>query len=513
MQTSHTKFLLLLLLMAFCHNKNYAQKRNDTLKTLSHLEKINQKNILLQTDNPVAIHNIEEITEVHTGYKTKGGKYTNYNQPEKINTIEFSAEGYTKPKTVSFYGKITYINKREKQLNWNNTSFTTSNNPFIFADSIASDYDNEQFTLQGKIASKIKKSNFKWGIEVNYKVGNKVNQKDPRPEIQSQRIAIKPGILYSKNKWSFGLNLYYEKFKEEINVSVVEHGENYHFFKLLGFGIFFRDSGSSFSRNYNGNNYGVSFQTLYKKNKSTKSVFEIKYINKYERAEDGSLRTKFLAGDYKNTTFSFYNKWIVNSTNFSNHFLLTAKAENIQGIWFNQKQVQADDNTFYWQVYNKSIRNKSLFLEAEIAYSFLKPSYNIKTSLKFNAEKSTFYPDVFFKNYYNITPNITYKKIWFLSKNQFYISTNLGYRFNFKKSISAGNLELINKITYPEYNYQTADIICLGNEFKIGFTKLFKNKLLPYISFKGIITYPKSKNNFYNSKIRYGGSAKLGVIF
>lgn len=513
MQNGYFKYFLLLLLTIFCYTKNYAQKKKDTLKTLISFQNIYQKKLLLQTDNPVAVHNVKEIARVYVNYRTEQGKYYNYNQPKNINSILFSAEGYTKPKAISFYGKITYHNKREKELNWNNTSFITKNNPFVFADSIASDYDNEVFVLQGKMASKIKNTNFKWGVSIDYKVGHKVDQKDPRPEIKSQRIAVKPGVLYSKNKWNFGFNLYYEKLKEEINVTSVEYNINHHFFKFLGFGVFFRDSGSYFSRNYDGNNYGLSFQTLYKRNKSVKSIFEIKYINKYERAEDGSSKIKFLAGDYKNSVFSFYNKWIVNSLNFSNHFLLSAKMESVKGIWFDQKQVLADDNSIYWQVYNKSIRNKMLFLDAEMAYTFLKANYHIKTSIKFNAQKANFYPNGFFKNYYNITPNATYQKIWFLKKNQLFISADLGYRLNLKKNISVGNLELLNKVTYPEYYYQTADIIYFKNELKIAFSELFKDKLMPYVSLKTGIMHSKSKSDFYNNKIRYNISIKLGTVF
>lgn len=514
MQISYFKHLRLIIFILFYCNQQYAQIK-DTLKTVISLQNIYQKKLLLQTDNPVAIYDVKEIAKVDVSYNTEEGKYANYNQPKKINSLVFSAEGYTKPKMISFYGKIKYYNIKEEELKWNNTSFITKNNPFVFADSIASDYDNEFFFLQGKIASKPKNSHFKWGVSMNYKVGNKVDQNDPRPEIQSQRIAIKPGILYSRNKWDFGLNLYYEKLKEEINVTVVEYNVNYYYFKFLGFGVFFKDSGSSFSRSYDGNNYGLSFQTLYKNNESVKSVFEIKYINKYERAEDGSTKIKFLSGDYKNSVLSFYNKWVINSSNLSsNQILLNASIENVKGIWFDQKQTLASDNTLYWKVYNKSIRYKAFFLNSEIAYTFLKSNYSIKINMSLNYVKSNFYPNKFFENYYNITPNITYKKIWFLNKNQLHISTNLGYRFNLKKDILIDdNLEFSNSITYPEYYYKTANILYFNNEFKIGLTGMFKNKLLPYLSFKGSMVHSKNKNKFYNNKIRYSGSVRLGVIF
>lgn len=520
MQFSYFKCLYLTVFMFFYYNqKQYAQNKPNpsklnTSETVISLQDIEQKKILLQTNNPVAIYNVEEIAEIGITYNTKENKYTNYNQPKEINSLVFSAEGYTKPKVVSFYGKIKYHNIKEKRLKWNNTSFITPNNPFVFADSINSDYDNEFFFLQGKIASKLKNTRFIWGANVDYKVGNKVNQNDPRSEIQSQRIALRPGVLYSINKWNFGFNLYYEKFKEEIDVTVVEYNINHYYFKFLGFGVFFKGSGNSFSRNYNGNNYGLSFQALYNNDESVKSIFEIKYINKYERAEDGSDKIRFLAGDYKNSVFSFYNNWIINSSNLSNQILLKASIENVKGIWFDQKQTLASDKTLYWEVYNKSIRYKLFALDTKIAYIFAKPSYSIKANVLLSYVKSNFYPNEFLEKYHNIIPNITYEKMWFLTKNKLHISTSLGYKLNLKKAILIDKkLELSDSIIYPEYYYKTADVLYFNNEFKIGFSAIFKNKLCPYLSFKGGVAYAKSESELYNKKTQYNGSVKLSIIF
>ncbi len=509
-----------IFLAVVCQFVNGQTKQKDSVKYINSFEKIPINNLWIITNNPAAISNndFEKLGNVSVGYNTKKGDYYRYNQPESINSILFSAEGYTKPNKITFYGKMDYYNAREKNLNWNNVSFISSNNPFILADSIGGDYDNEIFTLTGKMASQFGENKSNWGISIKYKVGNKVDQTDPRPEIQSQRISIRPGIILAIKNWEFGVNGYYESFKEDTDITVVDHYISYRYFRFMGFGIYSGISDDYFERVYKGYNYGVALQTKYSRH-SLKNILELKITNEYERAHEGSLSTRFLAGDYNGTIINIKDRLQIRKNNLIHTFHFNGELRLIKGTWYDQNQVTGDDGTIYWDVYNKSVKYKNVLVNANLEYSLTKEKDNLINHVFFGkldikGEMCDFYPDKFLNNYYNLTSTIGYHKNWFSKTFQIALKFNLGYKFNLNKEFYAKDIEFLETITYPEYYYNITNQIKFNNEIKIGFNKLLKVPILPYMAVSSDFVYCKDNNyNYYNNDYRVLGNIKIGIIF
>lgn len=493
----------------------FAQNANVLKKDVRYMPFLNLWEL---TNNPVNIsyHSCPNFTDASVQYGIVDGDYRKVIHPEKVNYVKVNTEGYTLLNKMSFYGKLNYLNQKEKGLNWNNVSFISPDNPFILADSIGGNYDIEQFNLQGGISSSLGEK-FKWGVDVKYSVGSKTNQSDPRPKIISFRTSINSGIAFKQKDWEFGANISYEKFKEEIDIMVVDRLFNYRYFRFLGFGVYQGVTADYFDRLYWGWKYGGALQAKYKTD-HLENLVEIKIRKEYERGQEGSKRTKYLTGDYEAFVLGISDHLILDKDNYLQKISLQTSIKSIKGFWFDQEEKIDEDNAYYWQVYNKSLKYKKYILNAELDYHIFKKRKNIIRSgfsggLRLNIELADFYPENFKEDVYTITGKLGYLKNWSSAKLDISSSIKSGYRYNIKSKLNVFNVELQDKITYPEYYYKNSNFAFVDGDLRFELKKLMHAKLFPYISLNGTYFFVTDKTSPFYKDSRVTTNITMGFIF
>lgn len=474
----------------------------------------------LMTDNPAALAHIDQrIVDVYLGVSHTQGNFYNYNRPKAIDAINFATEGYSKPDRITFYGKMGYQKSREYSLHWNDVSFISSENPYIIADSIGGDYDNEIFNLEGKMASQNASGSLKWGVALSYKVGKKVDQTDPRPEISSMELSAKPGLTVIRGDWEIGANLLVMRFLEEVDFDVEDHYTNYRYFRFMGFGEYLGLSDDYFSRNYKGWDYGGSIQAQYKGANWT-NLLEVQVLDEYERAQEGSTNTRFLAGDYSALTIGFSDRIRFPHGQGDHGIQFRGSLTEVEGKWFDQNQMTDDDGTQYWQVYNESIRYKKTIVKAGILYERTQKAENTLTNsilsagLRLRMDMGNFYPEGYQQDIYNMTGNLGIYKQWLLGKAHLSLDIDLAYRYNLQSDLEVGEIVLAERTTYPDHYFRSADGLDINGIVKFGLPHLFKTAVLPYLSIDTRWIQTTVQVPYFDDHAhRLYGGIKLGMAF
>ncbi len=481
---------------------------------------LSNNNTWISTQNPACITVLpfNGFGQLFLDYSYKEGNYRRVFQPESKKYFSATTEGYSQVKGVNYYGKMGYSIGKEQALKWNDVSFISENNPYVLGDSIGGNYDNEMFNLEGKIASKLMDNYFRWGIGLSYLVGNKSDQNDPRPNIGSMRISISPGLIINKGgAWSFGVNMKGERFKEDIDITVEDYLISYRYFRFMGLGIHQGITDDYFSHQYYGHVYGGGIQAQFREN-SFSNMLEITAENIYERSQDGTSKIGYLTGDYKDFSVGisdllrFTNGDVMQEVDFKIDFY------KVSGTWFDQTQETADDGTTYWEVYNESVRYKKQKLDFSFIYSWITKkegvrSLTVSPGIMYEYSREDFYPELYYEKFQNVSVKINTQNCWHTDKSDLLLMLDIEYRFNLNNDIYIDNIELKDKITYPEFYYQLVDFLGVNGKVRYNFSRIISKKYLPFIALSGQMLYVTDTNIYYKNDLRITGKITTGFIF
>lgn len=478
--------------------------------------------IWLQTTNPVAYADIEgDRMDAVLGYRYGSGDYKPVSDPRSVHSGKVLVEGFKQVDKLHFYGSFLYnISSLEGQ-KWKDVLLPSPGNPFILGDSIGGDYDNELFEIKGVMASSANE-NFKWGVSMNYKGGSSADQNDPRPLIDAMRYSVRPGILYRipSSSWGLGLDLGYERYREDIKISVIETNIVHHFFLFQGLGLYYMESGISYSRRYKGNAFSGNGHVNWKNN-AAENILRIGYENRTENSEDGSSESPFRSGDYKETVYSLSDIFSVKKDAMAHILKIYADYSPSKGIWYDQKKtVNPNDQSIIWEVYNKSVKYKNKVTKAGLEYTGLKErqgfkDYSFGASFDYEQSKTDFLPDMYLQKYSNLKASIKGgKTFWLPGRSQLSLDLDVSYRKNLTSKAGFDGIKLADLWSYPVFEYLTSDFYSGGARAKFS-KRTSIGKLPSIIYLTAGIDYIKStqQTNYFNKPDRINIATSLGFTF
>jgi hypothetical protein len=424
-----------------------------------------QKQIWLQTTNPIAFSRIDEQgMNSELSYNCTTGSYKYISDPQSQGDGKIRVDGFKQINKLHLYGGFSYGISRLHQQKWKDVLLLSPRNPFVLTDSIGGNYDNESFEIRGA-ASSFVNDRLQWGLAVTYIGGTSSDNNDPRPSIDAMRFSVHPGIRYQwTSHWGIGIDARYERYKENISIEVLETNITHRFFYFQGLGNFYLNTGTSNTRTYNGNMYEGNIQFDWQKN-NLENIFQLGYKQNSEESITGLLSSSsiFRSGDYVESTLSLGNIFSIKSNDIRHSFKFNVEYSPNKGTWYDQKQVKNSDSQIVWEVYNKSVKYKSTSIISKAEYNWLKEKdgyldYSLSGSVGFEQEDTKFLPDYFLQKYSNMQLSLAGTKMIKLPK---YFSLNLTAKIGYKHNLSANSdfngITLANVWTYPVYEYFTAN--------------------------------------------------------
>lgn len=485
------------------------------------------QHIRLQTSNPAAYFDVEgDRMNGQIIYNHTSGDYRYISDPQSMNSGKIEAEGFKRVNKLHFYGKFSYEVAGLNGQKWKDVLMPSQNNPFILGDSIGGDYDNEYFSIKGAVASSINEK-IRWGISLDYNGGSSADQTDPRPKIDAMRFSVCPGVMYNLSNWNFGLDLMYERYREDISITSVESTNTHYFFRFQGLGNYYPDSGTGFRREYRGNTFGGNIQIGWKKN-TLENIIQFGYKNKEEKAGDGSPTADssgalnlFKAGDYKETTYSLMNIFSLKRDQTSHIIKLKVDySPSNKGTWYDQQRVANSNKSNTWEVYNTSVKYKNKRTDAGLDYIWLKEKegltdYMLGCSVELEQNKTTFLPEMYLQKYTNIKISAKGGKTFWLPKRfQLGLGMNVSYQKNLSSNAEFEGIALADIYSYPVFEYLTSDYYTGSASVKLSKRTILGN-LPSMIYFTTNINYAQSTLNTdnFDKPHRIGITASVGFTF
>ena len=446
---------------------------------------------------------LEQLAILQVSYGAKNGGFHKLDKSGDIRDLFVNVYGVKKLESVTFEGGMSYRNGKDNQRCWNATLYQAELNPFILADSVLSNYNTEQFTLDGRFSWE-PLDIMRFGINAFYEVGATSDEQDPRLETKGMRFTINPGIDFKVSKYvRIGATGGVRLFNENSRYSTVKTALNSSFFVMKGFGLSLNNGGTSYQRETKGTAWFAALQ-LYWNRPGFSNLLNGGIEMNREKAIDGGTTQQFVGGEYRNTKIFANERFSFTKGRFVNNFELSGEYNNIDGIWYDQKYITNTSGQSFWETKLKSIIYEHKMLKAEFNYRFdvlfsnNTPSWSVGVGTNFVNSDIKNHPDNYKQSYKNISANAFLTKHFNIKKSILSISVNGDYIKNLDSNIEVDDYVVLkDAYTIPLFNYMIADSYSVGGKISTKIPIIGKR----FTSFIGAFVQASNQQYIGNEKM------------
>jgi hypothetical protein len=319
------------------------------------------------------------LTEMNMNHLS--GSYHRIQEGNQTNDLNFFTERYQHiGKYLYGYGKFNYNMGRTKERAFSDVIRTYNSNPFISGSSVLGKYDFQNFDLTAKVGT-IAFNGWRFGLGLNYKVGDLSRLRDPRSRSQLLDYQLIPSVNYTSGLHTIGLSGWYHRYKEKIpGITTVQNDPNLYYYQMMGMEAYSGTVGGykGFSREYVDHNFGAelsygfrgtSFSSVnaVSVQRSSEHIYEIykrepgKYINygfalnsQNRFSSDNILHQIDIHADYQQSYADEYRPKLVITTDSVNGY----SSYNYVNTFTYKKRYQQ-------QILNLNLRYRANFTEGK----------------------------------------------------------------------------------------------------------------------------------------------------
>jgi len=368
---------ILFLGMLFASSCVFAQEApTDTLRNAAvKLGLLNLNNNWLQSTNAAGMQwsDVFAIGKTGLSYNNQQGQFKLAQQPESQQQIKFMSERYQQIGKAQFFGSFAYTEQTDKNVRLSDVLDPYRGTPYLLADSIGGDWRKQLYTLKLKAASPtLMNDRLILGLGLNLDVATGARQNDPRPLSTANEIRITPGLTWKQGAHSvLGVNLLYNRYREEISMEVRNTNISHYLYKFLGVGQYelpgIFSVGSS--RVYNGNKYGTNLQYEFRSDQIS-WLTTIGYDTYEEEVSDGNTVPR-KAGTWKQKVYNISSKFNLNTGSLFQQLSFTGQLTEDTGIEFHEYY---NTSTKAWQTILEAPFYASESIRAELLYTLFRKS-------------------------------------------------------------------------------------------------------------------------------------------
>lgn len=204
---------------------------------LSGHELITEKYSWLNTGNAAGLgrYNIQSHGISQLSYSSESGSYHRAQEGNSLSGINFYTERYDKlGKHLNVWGSFHFTMDREKERAWSDVISTYENSPYIFGSSVPGSYDRQMFDFKVKAATN--KGMIRYGLGIDYKVGDLSRLRDPRTRVFLADYAAIPSVtIQLAPEHTLGLGASVRYIKEKMpNITTVQTDPNLAYYTFYG---------------------------------------------------------------------------------------------------------------------------------------------------------------------------------------------------------------------------------------------------------------------------------------
>lgn len=485
--------------------------------------KIEFEKAFLDHQIPVYLNRFDSINlgNSSVSYFNQNNNFRDVYSAKKTEGFKIQSERFVTVKDWKFYGKFSFSKYDDKQTGFTSMANPYRDNPYKIADSIDNaDWRKQHYLLQAQVITPEIVKNLKAGVGIKYEVLNGARQIDPRPSDKLVDIELTPQLIYTLNKWDFGINGSYNRFREDLKITMENIQRPKTLYKLLGLGEYqFNDPfivSTSFTRTYSGDSYGGGFTIGRHINDNSFIQLSGIYKNVNEDGTDGTTKP-FLFGEHQQDIYSGIVTYQYNKGDYNHIVSLEGRRADAENKEFIQSLNATTDQ--YEEVYNAIMHYQ---LKNSIAFNYgLQISkeqatlWNLGIGLTYNYNDQQ-YPTTNSRMETEDYLISAYAKRWFNIKN---VNIGIGYQTSVKvvgdnllryKADPQFSNFVTNTILYPNFYFNTTNY--WANQLNVQVTlpafKNWESQLYFKVDFQNIsstkayLNHDKGlSNNYFNFTI------------
>lgn len=259
MRTSYIISCMALLLAA----EHAVAQRTDTLGVLERVERHDSRMTDIGKsvyDNPALKQFMQaySYTVVNVGYALDNKSDAVCSMYGKgSDAMSFNVGSYIKHNNATLWGEGEYTAGKRRSPVWNEVADAELVYPYITADAVGGDMDNETYRFLGGYSSY--NGRLAWGAMLGYTAGHHYRDVDPRPRNITGRLDLSAGVAYRiAGRYVFAVGGDFMKYKQTGDIDFMSELGQTTVYHLTGLGTdYVRFRGNGFTTHYDGEQYGV----------------------------------------------------------------------------------------------------------------------------------------------------------------------------------------------------------------------------------------------------------------
>lgn len=449
---------LLLILFVLLSVRGYTQSSTDSLYTYEQTKnnvtvaQLNT-NFLLNTD-------IDRIGISLFNYQRENGGYRRAQQAQNTVIGGLRTEGINKFKRFITSGYFEFSRTWQDSLAWTTKGTEVDEQPYYYGSIKAGKYERFKYQLGGLASYSLIDKKLYVGVGLDYLYNSATRSVDPRPEVNTFELLLKPEILYKWKQHTIGVNALWGYGREAASITykynMFNTGANGYpdrkNYLIQGYGFVTNNEGNDplrrFDRHYG---IGLSYST-------SVNSYSIKTSLNYKTILEDNF--KVFKNSIRRSYISFYD------TEKLSFFLgidkVSAKFEHQLLLKYDQQQAE-DLNIIFYAINYKYADN--LFNLSYLFKHNQSPSFQKEFGLKLNysrIQRDDLATD-HHANYSSVEPALV-ANLYFKLKNKDRFSTGIdvGQRLPQKQflSIPANQVHVFTTgVVYPDYYYYNSKVL------------------------------------------------------
>ena len=512
------RFLFLVLLSAFGHEVYAQESSKIQLKDRLNDREINfLDNIFTGTSNPAALsfNTVQTPTRATLNTHFERGGFHFVDESPRYNDFSVDISGLKRMGKLSLSGDITYVNSKAFDHRWNNTALLTTRNPFVLGDSIASNVNQESFSMHAAASLKMTEKLYT-ALKLQFVTTSLSDQTDPRPKTNAMRFEAKPGVVWSidgRNNLGIAGNM--GMYRSDISHTIVNNLVNNVYFLMKGMGDNMQFTSSdvlSYPRDYKGTSIAGSAQWN-TQSRGFSNLIELIFSANNETATDGGAAYTFKGGDYSARQIALYDRFsFKTSDTFWHQLMMRAAYISDDGYWYDQRRMVDTQhaNRVYYEVLNKSKVQNSTYAQALLEYRLDKrhgedaPVWTACVNGGVVSQQTTHYEADIYKQKFNaLNAEINFTRRW--KWNTCYVEATVGTQYATPLGTpvyTSVRGKLADAYSRPAFEYSTASRIGFNTQLMVSLP------LRLYAAPTWLNVYVKNRHTFYTDSNRFSSLYK-----
>lgn len=398
----------------------------------------------------------------------RSGDYHRVQEGKQTNNLTFFTERYQHiGKYLYGYGRFRFDDGRTTDRAWSDVMRTYQSDPFISGSSVPGRYDTQQFDMGARLGT-ISFSGWRFGIGLDYRVGDLSRLRDPRSRSRYLDYKIKPGVIYSFGRHDIGLTGWYRRYKEKIpNITTVQNDPNLYYYQMSGLEAAVGAIGSyqGYQREYVDHEFGAELEYGYQ----GESLRNVTTVSISRGSEEIYEQYKREPGHYTTYDYQFSSHFRILSNGLIHQIDLGATAGQAYADEYRPQMVITTDSVHGWSstsyknllTYKKRFQQKTATGSLHYRLNFTDGNSSVHryagVSGAFTSLSQKHLLPTSKWNYNTTDWTLEYGEGLF--KQSLWLSAEYGRHYSTKADLRLADESTIyaQNVLFPDQNYYTAD--------------------------------------------------------